>query len=332
MQFPMSVGVPSLSFMQGFVVGQAVLLALFLALFRYLFIARTPESLARERAGLLERTRALQASLDARSKARPGTRVPYEQGAEAVVEDLLAQTGYELGGALPESLDWLSVLVAQLVLQYRQNVLSAAARLPEMDVPPTAHEVPLPALQTSEQTAAKCVLERVLNRAIAGRTMDIVDVVTVTDIDMGRRYPLFSHARVLPSARGTCLRVEVDVEYTDVLSLGLDTRLWLHVPQRRFASLAVALCLRVERFVGRLAVEIDTREDEGSGARPVEARVSLSPDYVLDMHVSTVLGSQSRLYDIPKVEELLLGRIRGALHDALVAPNAWHVTLPSLHD
>ncbi|KAL4400864.1 ERMES complex protein [Malassezia pachydermatis] len=320
---------PSLSFVQGFVAGQAVLLALFLALFRYLFIAKTPQALEREKAELQERTRALQASLDARCVPPPLSRVPYEQGMDACLADLLEQTGYDLPTAVPESLDWFNILVAELLLQYRRSILSVAQHIPDKDTDRGDFgDVPLPSLRTAEKALAKRVLEDALNAALVGRTMDILGDVTVTDIDMGRGYPTFSNARVRPSLDASALRIEMDVHYMDLLTIGLDTRLWLNVPQRRFGSLAVALCLRIERIAGTLAIEIGSPAHD-DGPPLIEARFSLYPDFQLDMHMSSVMGSKSKLYDIPKVEELILSRIRRFLRDRLVSPANWTVRLPS---
>lgn len=316
--------VPSLSFIQGFMAGQAVLLMLFLGLFRYLFMTSSPGTRAQQQADLLQRVHAVRTSMDMRSHVPPYARVPYEQGVQACVQDLLSQVRYDPSEHAPESLDWLNVLVAQLLMSYRMSILNAgmcAGRNEDMDEPA------LPSTANAEKTAAKLALERVLNEAMQGRaTKHFLDRLVVTDIDMGCRYPTFSHARVRPALHAKSTLVEIDFEYMDALTLGIDTRMWLHFPQWRFGSLAANLCMRVERFAGTLVLEIGTLPEP----TPVQARVCLHPNFVLDAHLSTILGSKSKLQDVPKIEELFLARLRSWLEHNVVWPHFWHIPLPGI--
>ena len=119
----------------------------------------------------------------------------------------------------------------------------------------------------------------------------------------------------------------MDFEYRDQISLGIDTRLLINFPQVRFGSLALALCLRIDRLAGTLGIEIGLRSDA-----PFEARVCLYPDFVLDAHLSSVIGSKSRLYDVPKIEEILISRMRMYIQERLVWPRFWPIRLPTLKE
>lgn len=315
--------VPSLSFIQGFIAGQALLLFLFLCLFRYCFMTSTPGTRTQRKADMIQRTNALRAAMDAHGPPRMFDRVPYEQGLGACVQDMLDQVDYDLAHHAPESVGWLNVLVAQLLMSYRTSILRAGACIPHKD---DDDEPALPSTASAEKAAAKQLFERILNEAMQGRTMNLVDTLTVTDIDIGCRYPRFSHARVRPSKHALGTLIELDFEYIDALTLGIDTRLWLHFPHWRFASLAAAMCVRVDRFAGTLGIEVGM----APAPTPIEARISLHPDFVLDAHVSSVFGSKSKLQDVPKIEDLFLSRIRSWLQHHLVWPNAWHVPLPGL--
>ena len=145
--------------------------------------------------------------------------------------------------------------------------------------------------------------------------MNILDPLTVTDIDIGCRYPRCSHARV--RSGGT---IEVDIEYVDALTLGIDTRLWLHVPHYRFGALDAAMCLRIERFAGTLAIDITE----------TDVRVYLHPGFVLDAHLSSVFGSKSKLHDVPKIEDIVLARLHLWIKQRFVWPHAWHIPLPGV--
>jgi maintenance of mitochondrial morphology protein 1 len=295
---------PSLAFTQGFMAGQAVLLCLFLCLFRYCFMTSAPSSRARRQAEMAQRLHTLHTSLEARSAPPTYARVPYEQGVQACIDDLMAQVEYD--AAEPESLGWLNVLVAQLLMTYRSYILRTGARIPSDELPSSA---------TAEKAAARLVFERILNEALQSRTMHILDPLTVTDIDIGCRYPRCSHARV--RSAGT---IEVDIEYVDALTLGIDTRLWLHVPHYRFGALDAAMCLRIERFAGTLAIEITE----------TDVRVYLHPGFVLDAHLSSVFGSKSKLQDVPKIEDIVLARLHQWIKHRLVWPHAWHIPLPGV--
>lgn len=153
------------------------------------------------------------------------------------------------------------------------------------------------------------------------------DTITVTDIDFGCAYPAFTNARFRSSERAHGLRLEVDFNYVDTISLGLDTKLLLNFPQFRFGSLALAMCFRIERLAGTIGIEITPREGESAAQ---EIRVSLAPDFVLEAHIASVMGSKKKLQDVPKVEELLLTRTRAAIQQRLVWPNYWSIPLPVL--
>ncbi|WFD30318.1 ERMES complex subunit mmm1 [Malassezia sp. CBS 17886] len=316
---------PQSAFVQGFLIGQLVLGAGLLFLFRYLYMDTAPASREKERAAMLKRTEALQASLNARAqRSQPGDRVPYGQSLETQLFDVLQKSQYDLSSHAMESLDWLNVMLAQAILAFRTSVLRAAQAAPS-----PSSDMPLPSLQTPEKAAAKQLLERALNDVTTGRSLNLLDRITVTDIDFGSNYPRFANARVRPAAAADCLRLEVDFAYDDQISLGLDTRLLLNFPQLRFGSLALALCLRVDQLAGTLGAEIGQRPR--SMPPEHEVRVCLYPDFVLQAHISSIVGSKNKLQDAPKIEELLLSRIRIAIQERLVWPNYWSAVLPRAH-
>ena len=166
----MSLGVApaplQLSFVQGFVVGQAVLFLGIAFLLRFLFVADVPSSLERQRADLIARTVALQKSLDARGKSR--SRIPQTRSSREM-EEILHKVQYDMHGHQPESLDWLNVLLAQIISKYREDVATSAHG--EAAAPPG---IPLPSIQNGETLAAKEFVERALNSVVAGRTMNLL--------------------------------------------------------------------------------------------------------------------------------------------------------------
>ncbi|WFD26793.1 ERMES complex subunit mmm1 [Malassezia nana] len=321
----------SVAFIQGFVAGQLVLVITLLLLFRYFFIETKPATFEQRRTALRERTRMIQASLDARcpsmSSAQTRMRVPYEQGSQACLLDMLHRLHFELPMHNPETLTWLNVLLAQLCLHYRQSLLQKSNDKAWEDAEQ------LPSTVSAEKAAVKRLLERTLTAAMASHTNDWLGTITVTDVDMGTGYPVLSNARIRPSNDPRCLRLEMDLDYKDLLCVGLDTQLQVRVPPWHLGTLAVALSLRVERLAGTIAVEIGPGGTEQDPLADLELRVCMYPDFVLDAHVSTVLGSKSKLHDVPKMEELLLAQLRLLIQRRLVWPEFWRMPLPRMeHD
>lgn len=61
-----------------------------------------------------------------------------------------------------------------------------------------------------------------------------------------------------------------------------------------------------------------------------ELHFSLHPDFALDAVATSLVGSRAKLQDVPKIEQLLVGRLRSFVHDRFVWPKYWSLTLPNL--
>jgi hypothetical protein len=90
----------------------------------------------------------------------------------------------------------------------------------------------------------------------------------------------------------------------------------------------------------QLAIELVSCEDgppAPSLAQPAippksrhELHLSLHPDFALDATATSLVGSRAKLQDVPKIEQLLVGRLRSFIHDRFVWPKYWTLTLPNL--
>ncbi|WFD36360.1 ERMES complex subunit mmm1 [Malassezia cuniculi] len=307
------------TFFQGFIVGQLVFLVGLVFLFRYFYVADVPQSLEQQRKQLIERTVAQQKSLAARSTASKPQGSPYCLNS---LYDVLARNGYDVSVHPPESLDWLNVIVASAIASYRTSIVSAAG---SVQSDPNA---PLPSLQSPEKAAVKKLLEHAMNTAVSGRTFNLLDYITVTDIDFGCQFPQFRNARIQPDETGDCARLQIDFDYVDQISIGIDTRLLMNFSQLRFGSLALAMTLRIERISGTFGVEIGPRR--ATNTRTPEIRVSIYPDFVLQAHLSSIIGSKDKLQDVPKIEEILITRMRMFIVQHLVWPKCWSIPLPGV--
>lgn len=277
------------------------------------------------------RQRALSTSL----RPRPTSAVlrPRSEGGPTV-QKLLEKTYYNVHGHQPESLDWFNVLIAQTIAQLRSD----------------AHE-------------DEAVLKS-MNALLNGPSKpDFLDDIRVTEISLGDEFPIFSNCRVIPvdehgtpikqlrGNRGERLQARMDVDLSDVVTLGIETKLVLNYPKPFVAVLPVALAVSVVRFSGTLSLSFlpssqpspSAATDRGAapaknegpplnltGSSPTTLTFTFLDDYRLDLSVHSLIGSRSRLQDVPKIAQLVEARIHQWFDDRCVEPRFQQIVLPSL--
>ena len=350
----------SLSFTQGFLLGQ-LSIALLIFFFIKFFIFGEPPS-ADERALHLSslrraRTLAHQNSLQqlhqrtrsnstnaASNPLNPKTsrsviRNPASTGGPSIAT-ILAKTYYNVKGHQPESLDWFNVLIAQTIAQLRADARQDGAVL------------------TS--------LNELLN---TGSKPSWIGEIKVTEIALGDEFPIFSNCRVMPAEDGFLggsagmpgqeegrLQARMDVDLSDVITLGIETTLNLNYPKPLVAVLPVALAVSVTRFSGTLALSFipsssppstsaptpsqspsaspadKPRPSSSSGPprRPTTLAFTFLDDYRLDLSVRSLVGSRSRLQDVPKIAQLIESRVHAWFDERAVEPRFQQIVLPSL--
>ncbi len=251
------------------------------------------------------------------------------------MQKILEKTYYNVHGHQPESLDWLNVLIAQTISQLRADA--------------------------QEDEAVLGSLTQILN----GSTKpDFVDEIKVTEISLGDEFPIFSNTRVIPvdengvpikqlkGNRGERLQARMDVDLSDVVTLGVETKLVLNYPKPFVAVLPVALAVSVVRFSGTLSLSFSPSsypdipvdgdgtptnpvKNEGhplnpTGSSPTTLTFTFLDDYRLDLSVRSLIGSRSRLQDVPKIAQLVEDRIHRWFDDRCVEPRFQQIVLPSL--
>lgn len=244
-------------------------------------------------------------------------------------------------GHQPESLDWFNVLIAQTIAQLRADARQDGAVL------------------TS--------LTEVLN---TGSKPSFLGDIKVTEIALGDEFPIFSNCRVMPAEEGFLsstgatsatlhgteegrLQARMDVDLSDIITLGIETTLVLNWPTPRVAILPVALAVSVVRFSGTLAVsfipsssppstpasspdpnavhdEDDDPAERTSPRRPTTLAFTFLDDYRLDLSVRSLVGSRSRLQDVPKIAQLIESRVHAWFDERAVEPRFQQIVLPSL--
>lgn len=235
----------------------------------------------------------------------------------------------------PESLDWFNVLIAQTIAQYRQTAYSMKDSSPEV---PSIIQTLTAAINNPEKRPS------------------FIGDITITEISLGEEFPIFSNCRVIAleddgvggSTSGGRLQALMDVDLSDDnLTIGIETSLILNYPKPLSAVLPVALSLSVVRFSGTLSISFipATSTSATSGGQPPEnsstsgttssspktnLAFSFLPDYRLDLSVRSLIGSRSRLQDVPKIAQLVEARVQAWFEERVVEPRVQVVGLPGL--
>ncbi|WVQ62986.1 uncharacterized protein L199_001135 [Kwoniella botswanensis] len=213
---------------------------------------------------------------------------------------LLQKTNYEMATHAAESTDWVNVLLAQMLQGYRNDLLSA-----------------------NGEEGARQRIEKWLNPT--GKNLSWLDPIEVTSLSLGKAYPLLSNARIRPADGQGRIRSEIDVDYLDSISLSLSTAVLVNFPRPRFAVLPVALGVELVSIGGTLSVQLHEPVDERQ-----HIHVSLLPDFHLNLKTTSLLGSRAKLQDIPKLEQLILSRLRSVIQDRFVYPAHISLALPRI--
>ncbi|KAL7419811.1 ERMES complex subunit mmm1 [Cryptotrichosporon argae] len=213
---------------------------------------------------------------------------------------LLGRTGYDMATHPAESSDWINVLFAQILQGYRNDLLSAGG-----------------------EEGARQRIEGWLNPP--GKSMSWLDPIQVTSINLGTSFPLLSNARIRPADGQGRIRAEIDIDYLDAVSLSVSTSVLVNFPRPRFAVLPVAIGVELASVGGTLSVQMhDPAHDRQ------HIHVSLLPDFHLNLKTTSLLGSRAKLQDIPKLEQLIVARLRSVIQDRLVYPAHLSLALPRL--
>ncbi|KAI1005077.1 Maintenance of mitochondrial morphology protein 1 [Podosphaera aphanis] len=316
----------SFSFTQGLLLGQLSIIILLGAFIKFFIFGDLPSPdttashLASERRS---RTLAHKRSLLS-VRSTPRTLIPPLNKKRSSIlrnlpplttETILSKTYYNVGSHQPESLDWFNVLVAQTIAQFRADA---------------QHD---DAILTS------------LTAALNGSSRpDFLDEIKITELALGEEFPIFSNCRVIPvdedgnslgssrerDAKGgrefSRLQAQMDVDLSDFITLALETKLLLNYPKPLVAILPVALAVSVVRFSGTLSISFIP----GNPQSATLLAFSFLDDYRLDLSTRSLVGSRSRLQDVPKIAQLIERRLHMWFDERAVEPRFQQLELPSL--
>ncbi|CAG8527094.1 15522_t:CDS:2 [Acaulospora colombiana] len=262
----------SWSFLQGFFLGQLTIVFLILAFIKFMLLEEVQEK-----------------------QKRPLPIPLKSQTTNVSPASILSKTLYDPKYHPPESTDWLNVLLAQAIHQYREEA-KADNRLVRF-------------------------VDRILND---GGKPDFVGTIEVTQLDIGEEYPIFSNARIRSTEAIDQMRVEIDCEFSDRITLGIDTQIIINWPKPCIAVLPISLMLSVVKFSATIALEIETNSD------CTFISASALPDFVLEFGIKSLIGSRSKLEGVPKITRMITSKLRNMFCEKFVCPNSKKIRIPSL--
>ncbi|KAI8082732.1 uncharacterized protein BX664DRAFT_301121 [Halteromyces radiatus] len=233
------------SFMQGLLLGQVSVLVVVFFVIRYLLMEDVK--------------RVKKRYIPSRLSTAPHYRTNPAMTSAPPVALITSKTYYDIIHHPPESTDWLNVLFAQAILQYRDD-----AKI---------------------NNRLMLSIDELIN---GGVRPNFVGPIHVTELNLGDEFPIFSNARIRPSDEIGSMRAEIDFEYNDQVTLGIETQVILNWPRQSFAALPVSLLLSVVRFSGTLTIElINPPETTTKPDKPLERYIAISsyPDFVLDLQI-----------------------------------------------
>ncbi|KAI9697945.1 MAG: ERMES complex subunit mmm1 [Candelina mexicana] len=307
----------SLSFTQGFLLGQLSLVILIGAFIKFFIFGDPPsaDTTASLRASARrERTLAHKRSLLTLQTQSPQHRLLRKKRSGVLrnpppltIGTILSKTYYNVDSHQPESLDWFNVLIAQTIAQFRDDA--------------------------QQDDAILASLTSALNSPLKP---DFLDEIKVTEISLGEDFPIFSNCRIISvddevgmAGGPSRLQARMDVDLSDLVTLGVETKLVLNYPKPMVAVLPVALAVSVVRFSGTLSISFLPSSPPG-GPSPTTLAFSFLDDYRLDLSIRSLVGSRSRLQDVPKVAQLVEARLHTWFDERCVEPRFQQIVLPSL--
>ncbi|KAI9357158.1 hypothetical protein BD770DRAFT_443852 [Pilaira anomala] len=279
----------TLSFLKGFVLGQCSVIIVVILVLKYLFT----EDVKRVN------KRYIPSRLSSTPPSRINATIP-----SSPTDHITSKTYYDMMHHPPESTDWLNVLLAQAILQYRED-----AKINNRLI---------------------LAVDDILN---GGVKPNFLGPIHVTELNLGEEFPIFSNAKIRRSDEIGSMRAEIDFEYNDQVTLGIETQLILNWPKQAFAALPISLVLSVVRFSGTLTIElISPPETTTEPEIPLERYIAISshPDFILDLKVQSLIGSRTKLEDIPKLRDLIQTKLRNVYIDKLVYPTFVKIKVPNM--
>jgi len=199
----------------------------------------------------------------------------------------------------PESAEWLSDLVEQVIQVYRTEWRDHL-------------------IGSAGEEAARIHVERWANKY---RGAGLLDPVKIHAVDLGTGAPRLSNARAKVPSSSSLKEFEFDITYRDTFAVSLSTALIFNYPTPSFARLPISVNLALSLFSGVITLSPPLPSDPNPALT-----LTLDPTFTLQLQTTSLLGSRAKIADIPKVHQLIEARVR----HTIARKGAWKIKLPYL--
>ncbi|KAF7319983.1 Maintenance of mitochondrial morphology protein 1 [Mycena kentingensis (nom. inval.)] len=187
-----------------------------------------------------------------------------------------------------ESLEWVSMLLHQVVEIYRSKLRDD-----------------LPGAEGDE--VARKRIEEYANKI---RPPGFLDYIEIHSVDLGVSAPRLYNARIKRQRDATepLSEVELDLSYTDTISIALSTSCLFNYPLPSFARLPVSLTISLALFKSSIIITPPST----TSPSPV-VTLTVSPDFTLELSTTSLMGSRAKLANVPKLHELIQHQVQRLL-------------------
>ncbi|RKP34569.1 hypothetical protein BJ085DRAFT_2368, partial [Dimargaris cristalligena] len=201
--------------------------------------------------------------------------------------------GLNFAHAKTESCEWINLFVAQALLRYRANTT-----LQNLWIHRLTKWVNSPEVRPS-----------------------LLSPITITALHFGTGFPIIKSVKIHPLVNENTLQWHFSVDLSDQLAVGIDVKILLNWPKSSLAALPVSLVVSLVKFTGKISVEFLPND-------PLSVAVSVLPGYELELDTQSLIGHRAKVQSLPKIKELIEGRILAEFDKHLVAPAFKIIPLP----
>ncbi|CAI8504984.1 unnamed protein product [Hanseniaspora opuntiae] len=138
----------------------------------------------------------------------------------------------------------------------------------------------------------------------------------------------------------TSLEATIDIDWEDRLAFGVETQLSLNFPKPLSGSLPMELTISLIKFQATLTFSLTTGEEFAKAYKGVHATeedmsgyflmFSFSPEYTMEFKIDSLIGSTTKLENIPKISDIIQYQIKKWFVERCVNPRFQFTRLPNV--
>ncbi|XBW35719.1 hypothetical protein QEN19_001289 [Hanseniaspora menglaensis] len=304
-------------FLQGLAIGQVTVLLIFVFFIKFFIFSeeKTPDPRSHSDSILTKLSNSTSIIKLGGKERLINENLEDEIDMKKQLYSLLEKTCYDVDTHKPESLDWFNVLIAQAIQQLRLEAL------------------------------LKDNIVHSLNDFIDRKSKDLppfIRYIKIKELDIGDNFPIFSNCKIQYSPNSSNKRLEatIDINLNDRLAFGVETQLALNFPKPLSGTLPIELTVSMVKFQASLTVSLTTGEEFANaydGSPHVKDDMggyflmfSFSPEYTMDFEIESLIGSTTKLENIPKISDIIQYQIKKWFVERCVSPRFQFTRLPNV--